>query len=280
LSLIGSHLAPGEIRRDRQANVGADKPLHDIFEIGHDHVQGNQLGLERLLPAERKKLTNQQSGAIAGFPRLFDLLLKRMIGTQFGRQDVVVSHDDRQQIIEVMGDPPRKTSDRLHFLSLSQLFFALPEGFFRSLPLTAFIALAQSALNRRNQPSQTLFENIIRCPLMERVDGQFIAYHGRNEEKRDLRCVLTREGQRADTVETRQRIVCKNEIDVAFFQRAQKCLPAVDTLGDMGQPRLGQRRHDEVGVDRIIFEMQQAKRLSHEAFGKITTVLRQQAAVR
>ena len=120
LPRVGLH--PFQVRPgDRhQLDVFPDEALEHLLQVGNDQIQIQDLRLEDLFAAERDQLLRQSGGALA---RLSDLL--ESPGHETGiRQTLLrqpdVSRDHRHQVVEIVGNPARKSSHRLDFLGLEQ----------------------------------------------------------------------------------------------------------------------------------------------------------------
>jgi hypothetical protein len=73
--------------------------------------------------AVRQQLTRERGRAL---PRFHNLLDGAVVGISFGdavQQDMAVTVDDGEQVVEVVRDPTGQHADRFHFGRLPELFF-------------------------------------------------------------------------------------------------------------------------------------------------------------
>ena len=76
-------------------------------------------GLERLTTRERQQPARDVDATIARPDRRLDVLLGQ-VRVDLILQGAQVSHHHGQQVVEVVGQPPRELADRGHFLGLAQ----------------------------------------------------------------------------------------------------------------------------------------------------------------
>ena len=126
LDLPGVGLDAAQIgrRRDGQPDVLADQASQHLLKLHDDRVQIQDLGLEDLLPAEGQELPGQRGGPLSGLSDLVDVPAHLVVAGETREQELGVAVDDRQQIVEVVGDAPRQSPDRLDLLGLPQLLLA------------------------------------------------------------------------------------------------------------------------------------------------------------
>ena len=93
-------------------------PIHQTRDI-------DILGIQRLAPGKRQKPLRQfgaaARGALEGFDEMFDL----GIATHLFAEQFDVAQDDREDIVEVVGDATRQLTHDLHLLRLTQLLLGL-----------------------------------------------------------------------------------------------------------------------------------------------------------
>ncbi len=75
---------------------------------------------QHLLPAEGEQLLRQCRGAAGRLDDLFSVT-PLLTGGEAIPQKFGIAADDRQQVVEVVGDPAREQADRFHLLRLSEL---------------------------------------------------------------------------------------------------------------------------------------------------------------
>ena len=75
----------------------------------------------RLAPAERQYLLHQIAGAVPGLLNFVQAHQRLPIGSGIVARQFGIAQNGPEDIVEVMRDPPRQGSDRLHFLRFAQL---------------------------------------------------------------------------------------------------------------------------------------------------------------
>ena len=89
----------------------------------NDRPEVHHFRLEDRPSSERQKLASQPGGPIRGLLDLFEVFAGSFARRQFGQSEAGVAANRGQQVVEVVGDPARESSDLLHLLSLAQLIF-------------------------------------------------------------------------------------------------------------------------------------------------------------
>ena len=123
LELAGVHLHPARARGivRRELDVLAGETAEHRLDPGDDEVNVDEPGLEDLLAAEGEKLPRQGSGALARLADVGQRAAPRVVRFRFEKQEVGVSGDDRQEVVEVVGDSARELADRIQLLPLAEL---------------------------------------------------------------------------------------------------------------------------------------------------------------
>ena len=172
-----------------------------------------RLLVPRLLPAEGHELANQASRPVRPLSAFLRFWRGWDFRGQFFQENLAMAHDDRQQIVEIMGEPSGEAADGFHFLSLPELLFALPEGIFRPASFQSFVEIAQGSFDGRCKSPQALLENIVGGPALHHIDGELFAL--RPETKRNgTSGWRVRESVRAAApVETRSRGIGQNKTE-------------------------------------------------------------------
>ncbi len=124
---------PGQHGLDR--DLLADGAAQEIRHAGDQPADLDRLRLERLLPGEGEQALGQRGRALGAAHRLLGGALqdRGMLAriAQMPLHALEIAHDDREQIVEVMGDAASQMADALHLLRLTQ-------GLLRPLPLKRF----------------------------------------------------------------------------------------------------------------------------------------------
>ncbi len=117
--LTGVRLDGGQLRveRCRQIDVFADQPTDHLFEIADQAVQVQLDRGQDLLAAEGQQLPRQIAGALA---RPVDIHEDRILGVGI-EPDFTQAEDNREQIVEVVGDAAGQLPYGVHLLRLQQL---------------------------------------------------------------------------------------------------------------------------------------------------------------
>ena len=139
LARIGKDAAQLRMENGMQFDVFPDHRMKHPLHVGHHRVELQHLWLKHLLAAERQKLTRQGRGPAAGCVDFLDLNSIRGVGPEATQEELAVPVDDRQQVVEVVGDASREAPDRLYLLGLAKRFLA---GAQRLLHLLALKELA------------------------------------------------------------------------------------------------------------------------------------------
>ncbi len=108
--------------------------MQKVGEVRDEAAGVHWFGIQRLAPRERQQPCRQCGralGAVSGHPNgSFDPLGLRRArkALDLPAHGLQAAENDRQQVVEIMGDPPGELPDRLHFLGL-------PERVLRLQPL-------------------------------------------------------------------------------------------------------------------------------------------------
>src|SRR2546427_395102 len=81
-------------------------------------VEVDDLRLQHLLAAEREQLARELAGALRGFADLSDVIPGRRAGREVLEQQLAITEDYGEQVIEVMRHAAGQPPDRLHLLRL------------------------------------------------------------------------------------------------------------------------------------------------------------------
>ena len=97
---------------DRQVHVLAQGALEELVEVGDDLVQVDDLGRRDLAAAEDQELAGERGAALAGLANLGQVCLQLGVAREGVGDEVRVVEDDREQVVEVVGDPAGHLADR------------------------------------------------------------------------------------------------------------------------------------------------------------------------
>ena len=106
-----------------QVDVLADHAGQHLEVLGDDAVQVDDPGSEHLLAAEGQQLAGQRRSAFGGAGDFLGRAAQLRLGAQTFQQELRVARNHHQQIVEVMRDAARQTSDGFHLLRLAKLLF-------------------------------------------------------------------------------------------------------------------------------------------------------------
>ena len=99
----------------------ADKPAQQHLQLRQDIVELQRLRPQRLPARERQQLANQARRPVGVLLDLHDVLKGRIRRPVIGEQQIGVTDDGGQHIVEIVRDPACELTDRLHFLALREV---------------------------------------------------------------------------------------------------------------------------------------------------------------
>ncbi len=123
LTRVGVDAVEGRIERRHQPDVLADQALQQGLGARDDLVEFEHLWLQDLLAAEGQQLLRQRRRAFTGPPHLLDVGARGVPGFEFLEHQVAVPQNGREQVVEVVRDTARQSSDGFHLARLLELFF-------------------------------------------------------------------------------------------------------------------------------------------------------------
>ncbi len=112
-----SRISPDESRAARrgfQFDVFPNEALQHALQIGHEGADIEYLRLQRLLAAVGQQLVGEGRRPVGRGQYALGVLGGGMLLVDQFADEVPVDHDRGQNIVEVVRDPPREPSDRLH----------------------------------------------------------------------------------------------------------------------------------------------------------------------
>ena len=105
----------------RELDIVAQEPREQPLEPGDDVAEIQDLRLEHLMAAEGEQLARERSGTIGGAHDLQCVRAPRIVVVEAGDEELAVTADRGQQIVEVVGDAAGEPSNRLELLRMQQL---------------------------------------------------------------------------------------------------------------------------------------------------------------
>ncbi len=100
-------------------HVLAQQASHHFGQAAQNLIQIHHSRLEQLLATESQQLLRQRRGALTGPVDLEHVGARRRRFRHRVEQQEAVAEDDRQQVVEIVGDTPGEPADRLHLLGLA-----------------------------------------------------------------------------------------------------------------------------------------------------------------
>ncbi len=170
-------------------DVLTDQAAQHPVQGFHGGVQVQYHDLQDLLATERQELRRERYGALASLPYRFRVVPAHIVGRKRLLQQLVVPENGREQVVEVVGDPARQTSDGLHLLGLHRLCVELRKAQ-RLIPLAGVLQLLEhpvdlGGLGRFARHRARLLVVQVRAHAVaqdhERVGTQDLPDHGRPE---------------------------------------------------------------------------------------------------
>ncbi len=124
---IGPDPREGHSAADFDVDVAADQPPEQRLDRADDLVQVQYSRLQNLLAAECQQLTRQRCRSLRRSTDLLHVAPGQVVGRQLLEQQVRVSEDRRQYVVEIVRDAARQPSHGLHLVGLPQAFLARTE---------------------------------------------------------------------------------------------------------------------------------------------------------
>src|SRR5450759_141372 len=130
LELARVNLHPAGVGRKvgQELHVLADEPAEHLLDPGDDLVHVHELRLEDLLAAKGEELAGEVGRALPGRADVGQCRAPGIVGRHVGQEEVGVPGDDREEVVEIVGDASRELADRLHLLRLAELLFEAHAG--------------------------------------------------------------------------------------------------------------------------------------------------------
>ena len=167
--LIGLDLKAFFARCDADLDwLGNESVEHEAGFL-HQIIEGNEGCFADISTAENQKLPSQ-GGSV--FARVFDMrsiAIKAVCFFEFVHQHAAISHDDGEDIIEVVGDSADEFAKNLEFLGMRKL---VAEG----LPFLEELHFLYGPTNGRSESGWPVFENVICRAFFKRHHGRLFAH--------------------------------------------------------------------------------------------------------
>ena len=112
-------------RQALELYVLAQSGAQQVFCVANGCVEVDQHGLSDVMPAEDEELPGQAGRPVSSLLHLGHVLLEITVGCEAVRQELGVTQDRLQQVVEVVGDPAGELPDRLHALRLPEALLGL-----------------------------------------------------------------------------------------------------------------------------------------------------------
>src|SRR5437899_8203275 len=97
-----------------------DSPYHS-HEVTYDLVNTQHIRQQHLLAAEGEELSRQRGSAVRALLYQLDVGVAGMLGLDAPHHALGAPDDDREEVVEVVGDASGQPANRLHLLRLEEL---------------------------------------------------------------------------------------------------------------------------------------------------------------
>ena len=101
---------------NRHFDVLANEPPQHFVQAFHHVIEVEHDGLHRLFAAEDEQLLRQPGGTLRRVPDLLGMFPQRAVRAKLGHDQIVVPHDDPEDVVKVMGHAGGELADHFHFL--------------------------------------------------------------------------------------------------------------------------------------------------------------------
>ena len=124
LARIDMHAAGLAAQHQLDHDVLADQPGQHSRDVADQIVEIEALGLEHLLAAEGEQLAGQLRGSVGGLADVAEALADRRVVAEpepleLEHAQIAGAEDDREDVVEVVGDAAREGADGLQLLGLA-----------------------------------------------------------------------------------------------------------------------------------------------------------------
>src|SRR5436309_3178718 len=106
-------------------NIFADEPKQGAFEICDNGIDFHDDGFARLSATESKELLSQSGRAPGGGANFGDMIGQGSFDLAFVEEQIAVTENRGEKIIEIMGDAAGQLPECFHFLRAAELVLEL-----------------------------------------------------------------------------------------------------------------------------------------------------------
>ena len=240
---VGQEIAAHRLEPDRRA---VRPPQGELDRAGH---AGLPVGVEQISDWSSGRLdVRQQIGADQLAGRVPDDALGRVAGVEDG----AVGRDDGDQVGRVLNQRAKSP-------------FAGREGRFGVDLFGVRPVALERGLDGRTDPGQITLEQVVGGPGLHTSDGSLLVHRAGDDEERDARDPLSRQGECGHAVETREGVIGENQIGAEVVQLPEKAVPAIDSAGQERNAGALELVFHELGVHGHIFQDQDPERMQRHA---------------
>ena len=138
MTSIGLDQTRRRIEIERRLDMVTERSLQHSYRPRDDAVQVEDLGGHALVPAQRKQMAGQPRRRQRGATDFVGVLQAFIAAVERRDEQLGVSGNRRQEVVEIVGDAAGKTANRFHFLRLHFALIGPPEVLESRLCLIAF----------------------------------------------------------------------------------------------------------------------------------------------
>jgi hypothetical protein len=130
------------------------------------------------LAAERQQLPGERRSHLGAFFNGLGILAQGMAWVYLFQHHAGVTHDGRENVIEVMGHAGSQPAHGVHFLGVPELFLALLQGSLGFFAGDAGLRFPQFAFNGRTEAGQLALHDVIMRSRLHRRHGRLLTDRG------------------------------------------------------------------------------------------------------
>ena len=139
-------------------------------------------------------------------------------------------------------------------------FLIQPADFFFGLPaLEPGLRFAQGAVQGRGEGGQSVLENEVRSPALERLGGHFLSQRSGDKNERHFRTLALRDRQRGKSIKRAQPVVGQNHVRVKARQFLDERTLGIDNFEGEFKAGFAQHLLRKVGVGGFVFDHQNSQ---------------------